>query len=232
MDKIVRYNKKKTSLFFFIINDLLIKDRKTPKAKNLLKRLKDKAKDQNNSKFNISNLNLNITNINNNTNNTNLIKTNYYLNRIMTDSNRSKANKFTYRSPKKGKSPEHRADKPKENAVIKYYLKRFFNSIDITRKKRIIQINNNLMKKITKENMISKNINNRRIGKNKNLHDIITPRKIDIDKAYSNLSQPIFTNSYIFAPAIFSATTNGPDTLIIFPYLDSSSSSSRLYIFI
>ena len=187
MDKIVRYNKKKTSLFFFIINDLLIKDRKTPKAKNLLKRLKDKAKDQNNSKFNISNLNLNITNINNNTNNTNLIKTNYYLNRIMTDSNRSNANKFTYRSPKKGKSPEHRADKPKENAVIKYYLKRFFNSIDITRKKRIIQINNNLMKKITKENMISKNINNRRIGKNKNLHDIITPRKIDIDKAYSNL---------------------------------------------
>ena len=148
MDKIVRYNKKKTSLFFFIINDLLIKDRKTPKAKNLLKRLKDKAKDQNNSKFNISNLNLNITNINNNTNNTNLIKTNYYLNRIMTDSNRSNANKFTYRSPKKGKSPEHRADKPKENAVIKYYLKRFFNSIDITRKKRIIQINNNLMKKI------------------------------------------------------------------------------------
>ena len=107
----------------------------------------------------------------------------------MTDSNRSNANKFTYRSPKKGKSPEHRADKPKENAVIKYYLKRFFNSIDITRKKRIIQINNNLMKKITKENMISKNINNRRIGKNKNLHDIITPRKIDIDKAYSNLSK-------------------------------------------
>ena len=189
MDKIVRYNKKKTSLFFFIINDLLIKDRKTPKAKNLLKRLKDKAKDQNNSKFNISNLNLNITNINNNTNNTNLIKTNYYLNRIMTDSNRSNANKFTYRSPKKGKSPEHRADKPKENAVIKYYLKRFFNSIDITRKKRIIQINNNLMKKITKENMISKNINNRRIGKNKNLQDIITPRKIDLDKAYSNLTK-------------------------------------------
>jgi len=37
--------------------------------------------------------------------------------------------------------------------------------------------------------MISKNINNRRIGKNKNLHDIITPRKIDIDKAYSNLSK-------------------------------------------
>ena len=58
----------------------------------------------------------------------------------MTDSNRSNANKFTYRSPKKGKSPEHRADKPKENAVIKYYLKRFFNSIDITRKKRIIQV--------------------------------------------------------------------------------------------
>ena len=53
MNKIVRYNKKKTSLFFFIINDLLIKDRKTPKANNLLKSLKDKAKDQNNLKFNI-----------------------------------------------------------------------------------------------------------------------------------------------------------------------------------
>ena len=204
----IKVNLKKTTPIKFLLNELLIKQKKS-KMNKLPKKIKEKILEQNqktekgtNPKIQkIKNLisainqqtkkqNINIISKQNiihhhTTNITNLTKTNYYSNIIINNPKRSNEDKNTSCSPKNSRLSNNNIQKPNKKMQARKYFKQIKTiSTENIKKPRL---KSNLKKKIFFDDNIIKKINKQNT-KNANTNGNNTLRIQDIDKIYGNVT--------------------------------------------
>ena len=199
----IKVNTKKVEPIKTMFNDLFIKYKKISKINKLPKNIKDKIKEPNiktarttiskiNKYKNILNIinqqsnkpNINIINKQNiihhhHTNITNLTKTNYYSNIIINNSNQLKEDKNNLSLQNREKNQKDLINQQNE------YLKN--NKIISLQNNKKDKIKQNL-KKISKDNIKIKNINNKQNPKNKSIGGITSTIEKDGEKNYGNLT--------------------------------------------